>query len=277
LKECYKISTVCRIYDISRQAYYKYLNHSIGEGISEAVVIEKVLSIRHMLPMVGGKKLYYMLRRDLEQIGKGIGRDKLFDILRRNNLLVRRRKRYVKTTDSTHRFRVYKNLIKELEINRRNQVFVGDITYIPLMDGFCYLSLLTDVYSRKIVGYCVSDNLTIEGSLRALRMALKGVADPDGMIHHTDRGFQYCSNVYTKLLNCRKIQISMAEKGNCYENALAERVNGILKTEFMLDVKFKDIKQAKRAVDEAIRNYNRIRPHMSIEMKTPDQKYVEAA
>ena len=193
--------------------------------------------------------------------------------MRENGLLVDRKKKYVKTTNSEHRFRVYTNLIKEIKIVRINQVIVSDITYISTEEGYMYLALITEMYSRMIIGYDVSESLSIEGSLRALRQAIKKISQTEGMIHHSDRGIQYCSNDYTKLLKIRRIKISMAEKGNPYENAVAERVNGILKIEFLLDQRFRTKAEARRFVREAIKIYNEERPHMSIGYEIPAERY----
>lgn len=225
--------------------------------------------------MIGGKKLYRLLSPDLKKMKTDIGRDKFFSILRRNGLLVTRKKRYAKTTNSSHRFWVYDNLTIGLEPMGKNEIYVSDITYIRLKDSFMYLALTTDLYSRKIVGYDLSESLNLEGSLRALKMSIKGKKKKElkGLIHHSDRGFQYCSNPYTKLLKKNKIKISMSEKGNPYENAVAERVNGILKTEFLLGETYSSPEEAGRSVKEAIETYNQYRPHMSIEYMTPNQKY----
>jgi transposase InsO family protein len=168
---------------------------------------------------------------------------------------------------------VYDNLLTDLVINRVNQVFVADITYIRLSESFCYLALVTDVHSRNIVGYDLSMNLSIDGSLRALRMALNGVIDPRGLIHHSDRGIQYCSDDYTSLLLSANCRISMGESGNPYDNAIAERVNGILKQEFLLDCTFPDCATAQKAVHEAIGTYNSYRPHESLDYETPAMRY----
>lgn len=232
-----------------------------------------IVNIRMRQPKIGGKKLYRLLKNDLESLDFKIGRDKFFEIMRDNSLLVLRKRRYVKTTNSHHRFMVYKNLIKELEINRINQVFVGDITYLRTEGGFVYLSLLTDLYSRKIVGYSVSESLSTAISIASLKMSLKGVEEPERLIHHSDRGFQYCSKEYTKILKKKEMKISMGEKGNPYDNAVAERVNGILKEEFLLDQTFRTKRDAERAVKEAVKIYNEERPHMSIDYMTPSEKY----
>ncbi len=188
-------------------------------------------------------------------------------------MLVSRKKQYVKTTNSYHRFQVYKNLIKELKITQPNQVFVSDITYISTLEKFCYLSLITDLYSRKIVGYCLSKSLAIEGCLTTLRMALKSVKQPKKLIHHSDRGIQYCSHAYVKLLQDNNVKISMTEENHVYENAVAERVNGTLKSEFMLGETLASFETAKQLVREAVKTYNNERPHLTLNYNTPDDVY----
>ena len=204
-----------------------------------------------------------------------MGRDRLFNLLRKNDMLIKKHKSYRRTTQSFHRFRKHRNLIRDLAITRPEQVFVSDITYIELMDGFCYLALITDAYSRKIVGYDLSLSLSIDGSLRALKMALVAkVAHPERLIHHSDRGIQYCSNAYVDTLVREGAKVSMTEENHVYENALAERVNGILKTEFMLGEKLRSFEIAKALVTEAIEIYNNERLHMSLGYVTPNQKHV---
>jgi len=264
---------ICDILEISRQGYYKSKKKKGIKKLKEEMVLQLVETHRRKMPKLGGKKLYLMIQPDLERMKIKLGRDKFFRLLGRNGLLIHRKKRYAKTTNSSHRFRIYKNLIKELEPDHRNKVWVSDITYIIVEDSFCYLALITDLYSRRIVGFDMSDSLNMEGSIRALEMALKGKGDLSGLIHHSDRGIQYCSNLYTGLLTENKIAISMSEKGNPYENAVAERVNGILKEEFMLGESFQTKELAYRAVKEAIETYNENRPHMSINYMTPNQKY----
>lgn len=232
-----------------------------------------VIEIRKRQPKIGGKKLHWMLKKDLEKLNYKVGRDKFFEILRENSLLIFRKRRYAKTTNSKHRFMVYNNLITNLEVERINQVFVCDITYLRTEGGFIYLALVTDLYSRKIVGYSVSESLSTEISISALKMAMKGVLEPERLIHHSDRGFQYCSGKYTEILKGKEVKISMGERGNPYENAVAERVNGILKDEFLLDQRFRTIREAKIAIKESIQIYNEERPHMSIKYMTPSEKY----
>lgn len=211
-----------------------------------------------------------MIKSDLEQLEESIGRDKFFDILRNNGLLVGKKKRFARTTDSYHRFYVHKNLINLIKIDRPNQVYVSDITYIRLAKSkFAYLFLITDAYSRKIVGWNLSESLAIPGALKALNMALKQCSDKSRLIHHSDRGIQYCCKAYTKLLKQNRVKISMTEKNHCYENALAERVNGILKDEFLLNEEFSSYDASLKAVKQAIQSYNNLRPHMSLNYQTP--------
>jgi transposase InsO family protein len=202
-----------------------------------------------------------------------IGRDRLFSVLRGRGLLVRRKKKYVHTTQSTHRFKVYKNLIWNEKAERAEEVYVADITYIDTLEGYSYLSLITDQYSRKIVGYALSKSLSIEGSVEALRMALRGTKNPRVLIHHSDRGIQYCSKGYTDILKAKGVGISMTEENHVYENALAERVNGILKDELQLGEKLVSYSVAKKIVDEAVKIYNEERLHMSLGYITPTQKH----
>jgi transposase InsO family protein len=228
------------------------------------------------MPRIGTRKLHYMLTGTLQKHNITIGRDKLFDLLSEYGLLVRRRKRRrISTTDSTHPFRKYPNLIRELQVLRPNHLWVSDITYISLTDGFCYLSLVTDAYSRKIVGYQLHPTLKKEGPLQALRMGLKELPAKleAALLHHSDRGLQYCCSEYTTLLESKCISISMTEKGDPYENAIAERVNGILKEEFGLYNDFGCYEDAKTAVEKAIVTYNQLRPHASCNYMTPEQAH----
>ena len=188
-------------------------------------------------------------------------------------MLIRRKKYSTRTTQSHHRFYKYNNLIKNIEINRINQVWVSDITYIRTINGFCYLALITDAFSRKIVGYDISDSLELSGCLRTLQKALSKAGKLNGLIHHSDRGIQYCSNQYINQLKKNSIQISMTEENHCYENAVAERVNGILKDEFFFDQTFFDLIHAKRATKNAIKLYNKKRLHLSLNYKTPNMVY----
>ena len=188
-------------------------------------------------------------------------------------MLTLRKKPTYKTTNSLHRFYKYKNCIKDLVINKPNRVWVSDITYIRTVKGFCYLALITDMYSRKIVGWDLTNSLELSGCVRALNKALYQAKETNELIHHSDRGIQYCSNLYTQILKRNNIRISMTEENHCYENAIAERVNGILKDEFYLDQTFDSIGQAKNATKNAIKLYNQIRLHLSLDYKTPNMVY----
>ena len=264
---------LCRFFQISRQAVYRHRHMLMKEELCEEVIIHMVQELRQKMPRLGGRKLYHLLKRDLALLPVKLGRDTFFDLLRKHHLLIKSSKRYAVTTQSRHRFRVHTNLLKDLSVIRPNQVLVADITYLRLVDGFCYLFLLTDVYSRKIVGYHLSKNLAVEGALRAARIAFGGMTSIAGLIHHSDRGIQYCCDEYVRLMNSHGAKLSMGETGNPYDNAIAERVNGILKTEFFLNDTFNDFQDAHRATPEAIEIYNNLRPHMSIGYMTPAARY----
>lgn len=244
--------------------------------LQEDVVIKLVQEIRRYQPRIGGKKLYKLLKDDLDKLEGSIGRDKFFDILRKRGLLVKRRRKYVTTTDSCHRFHKYKNKLKGKLLTGSNQAYASDITYMRSGEGFVYLFLQTDVYSRMITGWHLSDSLSIEGAIRALKMTIKQCGNTKGSIHHSDRGIQYCSKEYIKLLKKQNMEISMTEENHCYENAMAERVNGILKDEFLLDEKFANKEMAFKAVKEAIKSYNTRRPHWSLNLYTPKQIHLAA-
>ena len=227
-----------------------------------------VKELRIQMPRLGTKKLYYLLFDRLQAMK--IGRDKLFDILRANHLLIQPKRRYHVTTNSHHRFRKHTNLILDLEINRPEQVWVSDITYIGKRERPCYLSLVTDAYSKQIMGFYVSNNLNTESSLKALMMAIKQRKNKQPpLIHHSDRGLQYCADDYQQLLTKNNIQCSMTQNSDPYENAVAERINGILKQEFRIDKYHQDLSIMKEIVSNAISIYNQKRPHYSNHMLTP--------
>jgi putative transposase len=224
------------------------------------------------MPRIGTRKLYYLLLDKLQLMK--IGRDKFFDILRANHLLIHPKRSYHVTTNSHHRFNKHQNRILDLEINRPEQVWVSDITYIGKRDNPCYLSLVTDAYSKKIMGYYVADNMNTESSLKAFKMALKHRNNKNlPLIHHSDRGIQYCANDYQKQLNKNKILCSMTQNSDPYENAVAERINGILKQEFRVDKYNQKAEIMQKIVKEAIDIYNEIRPHYSNYMLTPNQMH----
>jgi putative transposase len=256
---------------VSRSGYYKKLNKTHSRLLDEELLTGMVHEIRRRHPCMGGKKLYKWLKKDIDKAGIKMGRDKFFELLRKNNLLVKRKRKYVYTTDSWHHFHVYKNLLKHRELQKAHQGWVSDITYIRTSKDFMYLFLITDAYSRKIVGWHLSESLKVEGAIDSLKMAIKQCPQTKDVIHHSDRGIQYCCKGYTELLKGAKIKISMTEENHCYENAMAERVNGILKQEYGLDATFINEGMAARAVKEAIWSYNMERPHWSLQLFTPEQ------
>lgn len=242
-----------------------------------SVAKEKVLSIRQQMPRLGTRKLYYMVKEQFKQEHISIGRDKLFRLLREERLLIARKKRYTKTTNSKHWMHKYPNLIKEMPIIMPEQVWVSDITYIAMEQGYAYLHLITDAYSKQIMGYYTSNDLAAASTMKALQMALANRIYNTELIHHSDRGLQYCSAGYVKILACNNIRISMTVDGNPYENAVAERVNGILKDEFGLDAVFSDMQQLQKQTEQAISLYNNNRPHLSCHMLTPKQMHNQKA
>jgi putative transposase len=238
------------------------------------VVVKLVRDRRLRQPRLGTRKLHYLLREPLAQAGIELGRDALFDVLRNAGMLVPQRRAYHKTTDSHHRFRRHANLLKEGEQQVRasasEQVWVADITYLPSKDKFVYLSLVTDAYSRKIVGWHVHDSLQTESLAQALRMALRARQSDQRLVHRSDRGIQYCSSYYQAIHERHGVVCSMTDGYDCYQNALAERVNGILKGELLVQ-RPADLEQARRMVGEAVAIYNEERPHLSLKMQTPDE------
>lgn len=241
--------------------------------LEDKLIIQEVVRIRQYHRSMGTRKLYELLQPFLLAHQIKMGRDALFDLLQCHNLLVRRKKRKVYTTQSFHRFHKYPNLIKGFIPTAINQLWVSDITYWKVQEGFLYISFITDVYSHKVVGYHVSKTLETNGSLQALKMALSGLIEEPTkhfkLVHHSDRGVQYCSDSYVKLLQENNIQISMTESGDPLENAVAERVNGILKEEYLNHYKVENIEQAKLHLKQAVDLYNNERPHLSIGLLTP--------
>ncbi|WP_199740757.1 IS3 family transposase, partial [Flavobacterium bomense] len=245
----------CTLFGIDRQVYYRKTKRRIIKQDKAQLVVNMVLETRIQMPRIGSKKLFYLLGNDLKKLK--IGRDKFIDILRANHLLIMPKRSYHITTNSHHRFRKYKNQLLDLQINKPEQVWVSDITYIGKREKPCYLSLITDAYSKKIVGYNVSDNLNTESSLAALRLAIKQRENKEmPLIHHSDRGLQYCANEYQKLLSKNGIKPSMTQNSDPYENAVAERINGILKQEFSIDKYNKDLPIMKQIIKETVAIYN---------------------
>lgn len=262
----------CHLFGIDRQVYYRSISRRNCKQTKAEHVVSMVMDIRKTMPRIGVRKLYYMLLEKLQALH--IGRDKFFAILRANHLLIQARRSYHVTTNSHHRFRKHQNLVLAMTINRPEQVWVSDITYIGKREKPCYLSLVTDAYSKKIMGYYVADNLNTESSLLALKMAIKSRKDKTfPLIHHSDRGLQYCADDYQNALSKNSIVCSMTQNSDPYENAVAERINGILKQEFMIDSYHQDLPIMKEIVKEAIESYNNERPHYSNYMLTPVQMH----
>ena len=266
----------CQCFNLHRDAYYKIRKRKAKRDALAHEVIELVIEERIEQPRVGTRKLYEALHCSFDASGLKVGRDKLFGILREQDMLVKRKKISCRTTDSYHRFHKYRNLVKDMTVAAPNQVWVSDITYIRTVKGFCYLALITDMFSRKIVGYDISDSLELAGCLRALKKALRTARPAANLVHHSDRGIQYCSNQYVKALKKQEIKISMTEENHCYENAIAERVNGILKDEFYLDQCFFNTRHAVMATKNAIEIYNSKRLHLSLGYKTPNMAFKNA-
>lgn len=255
---------------MDRQVYYRNLKRRNKRKQNAKQIVGWVEELRMIHPKMGGKKLYFLLKSRLEELK--IGRDKFFDILRANHLLVIPKRSYHKTTNSYHRFKKHRNLIKEYQYRKPNHVWVSDITYLGNRKNPAYLSLITDAYSKKIVGYDVSDSLATESCLRALKMALRK-ENKEELIHHSDRGLQYCSDDYQKLLNKHKIRCSMTQESDPYENAIVERINGILKQEYNIDKFNIDLNTRKILVKQAVKVYNELRPHLSNHYLTPIQMH----
>ena len=265
---------LCALYNYSRQAWYDRQKRHNEASEHEAVVIRLVVAQRTRLQTAGGKKLYVLLKATLQAHGIKMGRDKFIAVLGKHGLLQPRLKRRgPATTDSAHWFRTYPNLIKELEIKRPEQVWVSDMTYLRCEKGFYYLWLITDAYSKRIMGYSLDTTQEASGSVRALRMAIAARQYDGELTHHSDRGKQYCSNQYVKALRGAGIDISMTEEGRASENAIAERINRTLKQEFALRNVQGSLAQARRLVNKAVRVYNNVRPHLSCGMLTPDQAH----
>ncbi len=266
--------TLCRLLGRSRQGYYKLQRREEREALKAELVIEKVIEIRLQQRRVGVRKIYHMMTPFLDEHAIKMGRDQLNKLMREHGLLVtKRRLRKPRTTISCW-WRRYPNLIRDVVPTYSNQVWMSDITYIPIGEKFGFLSLITDGYSRKIVGYRLFRDLSARGCVGALKMAQRNNPGRDGLIHHSDRGMQYSSAEYVKLLGS-KTRISMTENGDPLENAIAERVNGILKQEF-LEPWYKTFKEAREAVDRAVNIYNHLRPHSSIENLTPAEAHTRS-
>jgi putative transposase len=265
----------CALFGISKQAYYKKIKADKKKRQVKESARRSVLELRRRMPRLGTRKLHYLLKSN----GISIGRDQLFCWLRAEGLLVYKKKRYTVTTNSKHWMRKYPNLIKGLVISRPEQLWVADITYLDTAEeGNIYLHLVTDAYSKQIMGYELCNNMEATSTLKAIKMAVKNRAYQNlPLIHHSDRGLQYCSKLYTNYLTENNISISMTENGSPYDNAVAERINGILKDEFGLSEQLDNHSEALLQVKESIYAYNFLRPHLSCDLLTPEKMHQQRA
>jgi transposase InsO family protein len=254
------------------QNYYARRHWRRRREIDRDLVLELVEAQREQQPRLGVRKLYFLIAPELKAAGVKMGRDRLFVELGKVGLLVERKpSEWPKTTHFDPNLPAFKNLIKRRKVTGPNQVWVADITYIRTEEAFMYLSLITDRWSRKIVGYHLGESLATEQVLKALAMALKGLKGGERPIHHSDRGCQYASHEYVAGVRKAGLSMSMTEKDHSAENALAERVNGILKQEYWLDANFASRQHARRAASHGIRMYNTRRPHTALKFATPEQ------
>ena len=270
----HRVCSVCRLLGVSKQAYYKHEDRSLFRLGLERFVVEFVREIRALDPGIGGNKLWHMYR---QRFGErySVGYNRFYDIIEQYGLKVRRRSRRAHTTDSRHGLPLYPDLTREFVPSSPCRLVASDITYLPLNGSsrFCFLSLVTDCYSREIVGYSVGESLETRYPLEALEMALRRYEGEDlsRLIHHSDRGLQYASFAYTDLLKKHGVRISMTERGNPKDNAIAERVNGTIKNELLRGKSFQSVSEAREAVAKAVDFYNNMRPHWSIDGMTPVQ------
>lgn len=258
----------CRLLGYTRQAFYKQKLRIERKAISAELILQELVKIRSEQRRIGVRKLHHMIAAFMNEHSVEMGRDALYELLREHGMLIRiRRRTGPRTTFSAFWMKRYPNLAKDFSPTQSNQLWVSDITYIRIKEGFAYLSLVTDAYSRKIVGFHLNGDLSAKGPATALRMALRNNPERDNLIHHSDRGLQYYSSEYMKLIGDR-IRLSMTEKSDPLENAIAERVNGILKQE-LLAKRYGSFAEAAREVARAVSTYNHLRPHLSIDMLTP--------
>lgn len=264
----------CRLLGVTRQSYYQHFWQQEQSAFEEELVLSEVLIIRKKHRRMGGRKLYELLNPFLLEHQIKMGRDRLFDVLSANYLLIKLRKKQSITTNSFHRFKKYPNLIRNFIPSSPNQLWVSDITYWRIKERFLYISFITDAYSRKIVGYHLGESLQTSQTIQALQLAILNLTVEGKnnlyLTHHSDRGTQYCSNEYVTLLENNNIGISMTENGDPLENAIAERVNGIIKEEYLNDYQVDNLKEAKELLDAVVQLYNNERPHMSIGNHTPN-------
>jgi transposase InsO family protein len=271
------LGKLCGLFGKTRQAFYDQGWRSSDEQMQEAFIVSRIQTIRQQAEGIGGVQLHNMLKQELRMHNIYIGRDNFYVLLRKHNLLIKRRRRYAVTTNSNHPYYKWSDLTANLVVTGTEQLWVSDITYLRTGNSFVYLSLVTDAYSRKIVGYHVSQHLKAQGCIIALNKAIDGLAEAKEkrkLIHHSDRGIQYCCTAYVAILQNNNIGISMTQSGSPYDNAIAERLNGILKHQFGLNKVFKHYGAAVTAVCSAIDAYNCLRPHRSISNLTPQQAHI---
>ena len=257
------------MFEISRQGFYQNIQREQARRVQLAKIKPLVVKIRMQMPRIGTRKLYYLLKDEFNGQGIKIGRDALFDYLRSESMLIKPKKNYTKTTNSKHWLHKYPNLMKDIEATQPEQYFVSDITYIKSRERTHYLSLVTDAFSRKIMGYHLSDDMSSENVVKALKMAANNRITSNLTVHHSDRGLQYCSEIYQRELTQQGIKPSMTDGYDCYQNALAERINGILKHEFLIH-ECNTGKELEKLIKQSIDTYNNRRPHLSLNMKTPN-------
>ncbi|MFN6063580.1 MAG: IS3 family transposase [Bacteroidota bacterium] len=275
MKDSFKVislANLCSWFGLTRQAYYQSKNRVEKDLIEQEILLDKIGDIRKDHKRLGGRKLFFKLETFMHEHNIKMGRDSFFDLLRDNKLLIKQRKRHHVTTNSNHWMKKYPNLIKDIEPLGPNHVWVSDITYWKTKGGHYYISFITDAYSRKIVGYHVADTMEAIESATALKMAIKTLKiSAEGLIHHSDRGSQYCSSMYVNMLKKEGIKISMTENGDPLENAIAERINGIIKGEYLFDYLIKTLLNAKEVLKSVVKLYNEDRPHSSIGNAVPSQ------
>ena len=271
------VRALCDRVGMSRQNYYAARCLRQRRQVDEDMIVELVKRERRMQPRLGGRKLLHLLSADLAEAGVDVGRDRFFEVLAEADLLVAPKPGMPRTTNSRHSLPVFENLLAGRALRAPNEAWVSDLTYIRTEEGFLYAALITDAYSRKIVGAHIGDSLEAEGCLRALEQALQELPRGKRPIHHSDRGCQYCCHEYVERLQARGLSISMTQIMHCYENAQAERVNGILKQEYEMDRTFRTKAQAKTAFDQAVWLYNYRRPHLRLNYRFPADVHAEAA
>lgn len=271
------VATICLRAGMSRQNYYAARRLRERRQIDETLILELVKRERKIQPRLGGRKLLHLLNKDFEEAGIQIGRDRFFELLAEADLLVEPKPRAPRTTNSRHSLPVFGNILAGKVLYAPNEAWVSDLTYIRTNEGFLYAALITDAYSRKIVGAHIGDSLEAEGCLMALDQALRALPAGKYPIHHSDRGCQYCCHEYVDRLQAGSLPISMTQVMHCYENAQAERVNGILKQEYELDRKFRTKAQARKSFEQAVWLYNHRRPHLRLNLQFPVDVHEEAA